>query len=72
MAETQHGGWAEGEHDPPRGPLVVDMPPPKGVFVSDMPAPRPDYIRPHIKGLPGATSDADEDHRPGGGTWRDA
>jgi hypothetical protein len=71
VSETP-GNWAEGEHDPPVGPLVVDMPPPRGVFLSDLPADRPAYTRPHVKGVPGASTSADEDHQPGGGAWRPA
>lgn len=70
MAEQQHAGWAQGEHDPPAGPFATDMTRPRGVLVTDMPARKPVVHRPKIKGLPGPTSSADEDHQPGGGAWR--
>jgi len=72
MADQQHSGWAEGEHEEPVGPFVRDMKPPRGVLVSDMPALKPQYSKPRVKGVPGATAHTDEDYRPGGGQWKDA
>jgi hypothetical protein len=70
MTEQAPGGWAEQDgHPEPRGPFTTDMQP-RGVVMTDMPAPRPTVPRRHVKGVPGATAAADEDHRPGGGTWR--
>jgi hypothetical protein len=65
-------GWAESDGDGKvHGPFTVDMPPPGGVWLQEMPAAKPVYRRPHIKGVPAVTTDADEDHQPGQGVWRD-
>lgn len=75
--QGQPAGFARSDHAPGpvplQGPFVSDMPAPgRGVFVNDMPVGRPQIPpKPRIKGVPGATSGADADHRPGGGTWRE-
>lgn len=73
MAEQQ-SGWAEGEHEPPQGPFVKDIPPPRGFFVTDMPVGRPVIpAAKKIKGVAGPTTDGpDGDYRPGQGTWSSA
>jgi hypothetical protein len=70
VTEQAPGGWAQGGHEQPRGPFAAEMPVRRGVFISDMPSARPVHARPKIKGVAGATATTDEDHLPGGGTWR--
>jgi hypothetical protein len=62
------GSWANRREAGKRRPLEPGAGR-QGVTVTDMPAPKPEIERPHIKGLPGPTATADEDHQPGGGTW---
>lgn len=72
MSEEQHSGWSEGAHGTYDGLFTSDMTITRGGLVTDMPAAgRPVYHPPVIKGVPGASTTADEDHQPGGGVWRD-
>jgi hypothetical protein len=73
MAEQHHAGWSHGEHEEPVGPFVQEMTPHRGVLVTDMPVGKPTLPpKPKVKGVPGASVTADDDHRPGSGAWRDA
>jgi len=71
--EEQHpGSWSAGAHGTYPGLFTEDMDRHvRGGLVTDMPAAgRPVYHPPPIRGLPATVTDTDEDHQPGGGTWR--